>query len=69
MSLSLTALFQSHADDVLARIAHDEQATANALQRRYSHNEPNAGRAKKIAHHQRRADAARKELKRRKRDR
>ncbi len=56
MSQSLVKTLQSHADDVLARIAHEEQKAADAAQR-------------KAAGHQRTADAARKELKRRKRDR
>ena len=56
MSQSLVKTLQSHADDVLARIAHEEQKAADAAQR-------------KAAGHQRTADAARKELKRRKHDR
>lgn len=54
--MNLAQLLKPHADDVLARIAHEEQKAADAAQR-------------KAAGHQRTADAARKELKRRKRDR
>lgn len=52
MSQSLAATLKTHSDETLARIAHAEQKEADACQR-------------KAAGHQRTADAARKELRRR----
>lgn len=52
MSQSLAATLKQHPDETLARIAHAEQKEADACQR-------------KAAGHQRTADAARKELRRR----
>lgn len=53
MSQSLAAVVKSQSDEDLARLAFNEQKAADACQR-------------KAAGHQRTADAARKELKRRK---